>query len=217
MKRRFLISLILIFILVSCSTSGDEYLSIADSSSDINERIEIYKQRIKEDSSDYRAYYNLAYMYLYNEDYENAECILKEAVELFPNHFRFYSALIYLYQEKRDVDKELETIYEALSFMPADERLRERALDILQMRGDDALNSFAEETLYYFPKNQRAINILSESYPFFKILSKDGEREKLINFDLPLFKENIMMLVHPKDYKNGILTLFSGTLKSQAG
>ena len=82
MKRRFLISLILILILASCSTSGDEYLSIADSSSDINERIEIYKQRIKEDSSDYRAYYNLAYMYLYNEDYENAECVLKKAIHL---------------------------------------------------------------------------------------------------------------------------------------
>ena len=97
MKRLFLVSLI-ITTLISCSSRPD-FLIRAESSSDINERIGIYEDALKSGAGDIRAYYNLAYLYLYEQRWPDAEKTLIEAIALFPDSFRLYSALLYLYEK----------------------------------------------------------------------------------------------------------------------
>ena len=109
MKRLFFLNLLAVLLFVSCASADNSssYLIRAEESADIEERIGIYLSQIEENSDDMRAYYNLAYLYLYQEDYLKAEEILKRAISLFPEHFRFYSALLYLYERTGDFLEEL--------------------------------------------------------------------------------------------------------------
>ena len=219
MKRLFFLNLLAVLLFVSCASADNSssYLIRAEESADIEERIGIYLSQIEENSDDMRAYYNLAYLYLYQEDYLKAEEILKRAISLFPEHFRFYSALLYLYERTGDEDKELETLYEILSFMYADEDVRNRILRILDKRDDERRVPFAEETLLYYPENQRAINILSEVHQYFETKAiKNMDEDDIRNYSLPLSKEVFIILVNPEGYGESILELFSGTLLSQA-
>lgn len=219
MKRLFFLNLLAFLLFVSCASADNSssYLIRAEESADIEERIGIYLSQIEENSDDMRAYYNLAYLYLYQEDYLKAEEILKRSISLFPEHFRFYSALLYLYERTGNEDKELETLYNILSFMYADEDVRNRILRILDKRDDERRVPFAEETLLYYPENQRAINILSEVHPYFETKAiKNMDEDDIRNYSLPLSKEVFIILVNPEGYGESILDLFSGTLLSQA-
>ena len=188
----------------------------AQESNDINERIALYTEAMENESDDMRPYYNAAYLYLYQQDYTKAEEILKKAIELFPKQFRLYSALLYLYQESGDEDKELDLLYEMLSFMYGDEDIRNRILRLLEERDDERLFDFAKETLLYYPENQRAINILSEIYPFFETRAiKDVTNEDIISYELPLSENAFMILIHPSNYNESVMEMFSGTLLSQ--
>ncbi len=205
--------------LISCA-SGDEknsYLAIASQSTSIDERIKIYEEALLSFPDDMRAYYNLAYLYLYEKDYEEAERVLKEAIDLFPRTFRFYSALLYLYEETGRSDDELELSYKILSFMYADEEIRNRIMRILSRNEDESVYDFALETLYYHPENQRAINILSQKYPFF--LSRalvNLTEDDLISYSLPLSNALYLVLLNPEGYKTSVLESLNGTLLSQA-
>lgn len=204
----------LITLLASSCQSEDnlDFLSRAGDVSDANTLINLYSTEI-ENSSDYRAYYNLAYIYLYEKDYENAEKTLLEAISLYPDTYRFYSALLYLYDETGNEDQELELIRKMLSLNYADEDLRNRLMRILDGREDEEAFEVAIETIEYYPDNQIAINILAKRYPFF--ISRavvNSTEEDIKNFDLPLMRFALSPLFNPEGYKENFLSLSGGTI-----
>lgn len=216
MKRLFFASLVLLILLLSCSSVGN-YMVRAEESDDVDERISIYSDTIRGGNQDMRAYYNLAYLYLYKEDYQNAEAVLKEAISLFPETFRFYSALLYLYEETGAEDAELELSYDILSFMHADEDIRNRILRILDKRDDPRAYDFAKETIVYYPENQRAINILSDYHPFFlSHATVNLTEEDILEYRLPLSERAFSILINPDNYNESVLESLNGTLLSQA-
>lgn len=215
MKRLFLVSLI-IATLISCSSRPD-FLIMAESSSDINERIGIYEEAIESGDGDIRAYYNLAYLYLYEQRWADAEKPLIEAIDLFPDSFRLYSALLYLYEKTGDEEKELETLYSILSFMYADEDIRNRIQKILDKKDEDMAYEFALETIRYYPGNQRAINALSLRHPFFESRAiVNIEKEDLLKYELPLSEYVKAVLYNPDTYGESVLQSLNGTLLSQS-
>ena len=215
MKRLFLVSLI-IATLISCSSRPD-FLIRAESSSDINERIEIYEDALKSAAGDIRAYYNLAYLYLYEQRWPDAEKTLIEAIALFPDSFRLYSALLYLYEKTGDEEKELETLYSILPFMYADEDIRNRIQKILVKKDEDMAYEFALETIRYYPENQRAINALSLRHPFFETRAiVNIEKEDLLKYELPLSEYVKAVLYNSDTYGESVLQSLNGTLLSQS-
>lgn len=215
MKRLFLVSLIIIT-LISCSSRPD-FLIMAESSLDINERIGIYEEAIESGDGDIRAYYNLAYLYLYEQRWADAEKTMKDAIDLFPDSFRLYSALLYLYEKTGDEEKELETLYSILSFMYADEDIRNRIQKILDKKDEDMAYEFALETIRYYPENQRAINALSLRHPFFESRAiVNIEKEDLLKYKLPLSEYVKAVLYNPDTYGESVLQSLNGTLLSQS-
>ena len=190
---------------------------MAESSSDINERIGIYEEAIESGDGDIRAYYNLAYLYLYEQRWADAEKTLIEAIDLFPDSFRLYSALLYLYEKTGDEEKELETLYSILSFMYADEDIRNRIQKILDKKDEDMAYEFALETIRYYPGNQRAINALSLRHPFFESRAiVNIEKEDLLKYELPLSEYVKAVLYNPDTYGESVLQSLNGTLLSQS-
>ena len=190
---------------------------MAESSSDINERIGIYEEAIESGDGDIRAYYNLAYLYLYEQRWADAEKPLIEAIDLFPDSFRLYSALLYLYEKTGDEEKELETLYSILSFMYADEDIRNRIQKILDKKDEDMAYEFALETIRYYPGNQRAINALSLRHPFFESRAiVNIEKEDLLKYELPLSEYVKAVLYNPDTYGESVLQSLNGTLLSQS-
>ena len=216
MKRLLYLSLLFISlcILSSCSSQDQSrYLLLADESADFETRLSIYRDAVESNPDDYRAYYNLAYLYLYGEDYQDAEQVLLASIDKFRDSFRFYSALLYLYENTKEKGKELDLLLRMMELTPADEQVRTRLLELLDESGDPRAYDEARDTLLYFPDNQIAINILAKRHPFFESRAViNSTEEDILALDLPLSYYASSPLVNQDNYKETFLSSNGGTV-----
>ena len=215
MKRLFFLNLLAVLIFVSCASADNSssYLIRAEESADIEERIGLYLSQIEEAPDDMRAYYNLAYLYLYGEDYQDAEQVLLASIDKFRDSFRFYSALLYLYENTKEKGKELDLLLRMMELTPADEQVRTRLLELLDESGDPRAYDEARDTLLYFPDNQIAINILAKRHPFFESRAViNSTEEDILALDLPLSYYASSPLVNQDNYKETFLSSNGGTV-----
>ena len=163
----------IIMLLVSCSTARTaEEESYLDKGYRLQgaEAAEMYIRGIEEEPSP-ELYYNLAYSYLEEGDFDSAIDTARTASALYPDMIRFDYLEIYAYRESGRMysyEKALEALHERY---PVNDTVSEMLLKAYAGARREKGIEVARSVLERSPSNATAIRILGEFYPFYKAIS----------------------------------------------
>ncbi len=165
MKRLFWVSIALL-LLISCRTTvTGETESIPEDSAGWYALLEV------EESIENR--YNLLYS-LYSEGkYESVIEEAENAILLYPSYTRILKIKAAAERELSLNEEYLSSLALILEREGADEELRDLYLDAIIENGEkEKALSFASETIFLYPENEKAIEILAETSAFYTYLKE---------------------------------------------
>ena len=168
----------IIMLLVSCSTARTaEVESYLDKGYRLQgaEAAEMYIRGIEEEPSS-ELYYNLAYSYLEEGDFDSAIDTARTASALYPDMIRFDYLILYAYRESGRMysyEKELERVHRQY---PANKDISEMLLKAYSGARRPESIPIARQLLQRDPSNDAAIRALGEFYPFYAAIASEEKR-----------------------------------------
>ncbi len=171
MKRLFSASILIILLLFSCRSTENSAVTVTPENSE-----GWYALLVSEENIENR--YNLLYS-LYSEGAYSA--VIEQAdnaLLLYPGYTRILKIRAAAERESGDTSAYTETLSLVLEREPYDESLRDLYTDALLENGEkEKALDFSRETVLLFPKNEKAISLLSETSAFYQYLKETSQSQ----------------------------------------
>ena len=175
MRRPFFLSLLVVLVLVSCSTSRDERVitSLLSVKPTREETFLSTQEAYRRFPQDRRVLYNYAYMLASDKRFDEAIDVIDEALALEPTSLRFHylkASILYESGRHRSYIAQLEGV---LSFDPADTDASLALATYAQSHFmDEEAVAYAHQVLTYDSDNAQAISILALHDDYFASIGK---------------------------------------------
>ncbi len=192
-----MISLISVFVLLSCQSTEEEKSTIINASKEKGrEAAAIYEESRERIDPTHRILYNLAYSYIEDGDFTSSLAVVKEGEEKFPRYIRFDYLEAYIYRETGLIERYFDKLKEIIEKDPGNKEIREMLIKSLSdFSRDEEAETEAKKLLDRDPRNTTALSVLALTSPFFASISNQGyiniseDEEKDHPRELPSFDE----------------------------
>ena len=171
MKRLFSASILILLLLFSCKSTEEAVITATPENS--GEWLTLLES---EESIENR--YNLLYS-LYSEGaYQRVIEEADRALLLYPDYTRILKIKAAAERETGDTSAYAATLALVLEREPYDESLRDMYTDALLENGEkEKALDFSRDTILIFPKNEKAISVLSETSAFYSYLKETSQSQ----------------------------------------
>ena len=183
MRRPFFLSLLVVLVLVSCSTSRDERVitSLLSVKPTREETFLSTQEAYRRFPQDRRVLYNYAYMLASDKRFDEAIDVIDEALALEPTSLRFHylkASILYESGRHRSYIAQLEGV---LSFDPADTDASLALATYAQRHFmDEEAVAYAHQVLTYDSDNAQAISILALHDDYFASIGKPLSEQPVV-------------------------------------
>lgn len=169
MKRLFWVNIIVLLLLLSCTTLDSEKEAIIKSDTLKREDRAKYLESFYSESSSQELSYNYAYYLLENKDYDNAMNVIENAIAKYPDAIRFLYMKAFIERSESKLYSYEKTLLSILEKDKADTISREALITLYEnLKYKDKSIDMALSTLDYSIDNKTALNALAHYIDFFK-------------------------------------------------